>query len=106
MAMAGRRKYITVEDCKETREQILHELKTIKKAIIGDDLRGGMVAQVNNNSNQLAQLQEDFNDFVNGREKEKKQSAELSNKWKLTIAGAILAAVSAAISSVIDVILH
>ena len=36
-------KYVTSKQCAATKTYFQSELQTIKKAIIGDDMRGGMV---------------------------------------------------------------
>jgi hypothetical protein len=38
--------YVTTSECKQISGSINNELETIKKALIGDDMRGGLVKDV------------------------------------------------------------
>ena len=79
-------KYVTKSDCSDKmgaaaaqRTVILSEIATIRRALIGEDLRGGLVKDVEKLNGKVDQIAE------NG-----KNSATLLNRWKIAAAGFVV----------------
>lgn len=77
--MAARRKYITIEECQKCNGDLKDDLKTIKNALIGENMRGGLVQQVN-------ELATTLQDLITDKSDEKKDVDDKkvrSQRWKI-----------------------
>jgi hypothetical protein len=79
------RKCVTVEECQKCNNLITDDLKTIKTALIGEDLLGGLVFQVNEITASLQLLKEKASAQAGHDEKEKDVKRESSTRWKLAV---------------------
>ena len=86
-AMAQRRKFISVEECAKCNNEIKDDLRTIKNALIGENMRGGIVNQITNLENKIS-------DIAAARacdEKEMEKKDDVKVRWKLATVGALVA---------------
>ena len=81
--------YVTKAECVQISGSINDELKTIKKALVGEDMRGGLVKDV-------ADIKNTLND--------QKQERELSARWKAAIYGASITSAGLVIAEAIKLV--
>jgi len=81
----GTGKYVTRGECQVAMLTVGTDITMIKKAMIGDDMQGGMVKN-------LAGLNAKVDRLI----QEKQCAGEISLKWKLMIASAVASALIAA----------
>lgn len=82
--------HVTHAECARISGDIKSDLKTIKTALVGEDLQGGLVKKVNDLKNEQEKNNELIQLVVDNNKKEKKQKQELSRFWKVTIGGALI----------------
>jgi hypothetical protein len=82
----GKGRYVTKGDCREAMSSVATELGTVKKALVGDDMRGGIVKDI-------AGLNGKVDDLI----KAKQCGDEISLKWKLAIFSASISSILALI---------
>ena len=92
--------YMTRSECLSQRRPIRADITTIKKALVGEDLRGGIVKDCSDMKKDLKAVKKSINDANN--KKEKKQ--ELSLKWKLGLTVALIGAFSLIAVKIIEVV--
>jgi len=85
--MPGRKKYdggcVTRQECVEAMEPLRNTLETVKNALVGQNLTGGLVKQMSDLSNKVTNL-------ITQREEEKsekKEKHEETLKWKMAALG-------------------
>jgi len=71
-------RFVTESECAIFRSEIKDELKIIRRAIGGDDMRGGIVKDVADLKVML---------------RNQRKTEELSNRWKATIYGTVITTV-------------
>jgi len=73
-------KYVTREECIKAMEQVAIDIKVMKRALVGEDMRGGIVKDI-------AELKSKINEFNHVST----VKAELSLRWKIAILGSLVA---------------
>lgn len=97
--------YVTHAQCSESMSPIVDDLKTIKNALVGQDLRGGLVNQVSTITTKLDQVISQVNEANHNAKNEKKEKKEISLRWKLAAFSAIGAILGILIGHLLDLIL-
>jgi hypothetical protein len=72
-------RYMTRRECKAAMAEVGSDIADIKRALVGDDMRGGMVKDIERLNMKVDQIVE------NG-----KNSTKFLNRWKLAIFGAAI----------------
>jgi len=80
--------FVTRAECVAQRREVRADIITIKKALVGDDLRGGVVKDCTDMKKDIKGIKKVMNDVNN----QKMKNQELSLKWKLGIAVALIGA--------------
>lgn len=86
-------KYVTLDDCARFRAEIRGELQTIKNALVGEDLRGGIVKDLATLRSTLESLQKSLDDMKGSR---------LSGKEKAAIISAVIMALGSIIATILS----
>lgn len=93
--------YITTDDCERRMTPVVEDIAVIKKALVGDDLRGGLVKEI-------AEMNAKMNGIVTNHNKQASNTAikaDLSSKWKLGIFAAIVTGMVALVNILKDIFL-
>lgn len=72
--------YVTRAELKDYLKPLSHNVNTIKIALLGTDLRSGLIKTVNNNCNEIRNQKK----FCDNVQKNKKEKAASNLKLKLT----------------------
>lgn len=80
--------YITRSECASQRAPVIADITIIKKALVGEDLRGGIVKACTVMQEDIKEMKKSINDA--NHKQEKKQ--ELALKYKIVITAAVISA--------------
>lgn len=87
--------YVTKAECAETSGQIRDEISIVKKALVGEDLRGGLVKDVSDMKNDL----KDMKKYINNQKTK-------GRDWRLFGFAILGSAVSGVIVALITYAIH
>jgi hypothetical protein len=91
--------YVTHSQCSETMSPIISDLKTIKNALVGENLLGGLVNQVSTMATKLDQVITEVDNAKN----EKKEKKKISSAWKIAALSAFSALLGILLGHLLDV---
>lgn len=74
---------VTHEECAQAMEPLRTTLQDVKNAIVGKDLRGGLVQQVNNLDNKVTNIVTEFEAERADAKKENEEKRKENFRWKL-----------------------
>lgn len=93
--MARKSSYVTTADCAAAMGPMVSDMKTIKEAIVGPDLRGGIVKDV-------ADLKVQVSGIIKGED----IAAQSRNNTRLALLTATISGTIAIVSIIVNVIFH
>lgn len=76
-------RFISREECAKMHEQVGHDLKIIQKALVGEDLRGGLVKDVS-----------DMKTSITSLSNKKDKDIDFTRSWKLAVLATVLSSVA------------
>ena len=96
------KQYVTRDQCEQTVSSIRSDLSILKIALVGEDLRGGIVADLAKAVSTISNIAVEQSRVKT----EKTEKEELGSKWKLLIAGTLTGQTATIIIFIVKEILH
>ena len=93
--------HVTHAQCAQISGDIKSDMETVKIALVGKDLQGGIVKKMNDLTNGQKKNKELIQQVVDNNNKKQKQKQELSRFWKITIGGALASSIGTLIVAVL-----
>jgi hypothetical protein len=100
--MPAKKKYVTEADCAQFRNQFYSEISVIKKALIGSDMRSGLVRDISDINKRIAKIEvalQNVQSSVNNP-----CDSGLSAKEKAAIISSFVMALGSVITALISII--
>ena len=102
----SKKQYVSLIECQSINTDIKADLKILKHALVGEDLRGGMVKDIGDLKSKVDSLTSNRLTDNNSRKQEAANAfikSDLHLKWKIALFTSMLASITAVVIEVIRV---